>query len=155
MKTTNPDWRYIAGFFDGEGSVTKNASGWRISVPQTHRGVLMAILRSSKIGSVFHVAKRQAHWRESWTYAISRQQDVNAFLRNVAPFLIVKRKIAHNVLRFMPDILDRQRQRRALAESRRQSVDRLRKLGYSYRVIGQRLSLDWGYVRRVFLRGDK
>jgi hypothetical protein len=155
MKTTNIDWRYIAGFFDGEGSVTVNASGYRISIPQTNRLVLESIRRVAGAGYVVHVTKRQTHWRESWTYFISRQQSVYDFLCRVEPYLIVKRKIVNSVLHQLPLILRRQNKRREVAIIRRRNIHRLRGLGLSYRDIGKKLGLDFGYVRRVFLRGVK
>lgn len=155
MKTTKLDWRYIAGFFDGEGSVTKNASGYRISIPQTHFAVLESIRRTASMGSVIHVTKRQTHWRESWTFYIAKQQHVYNFLRQVQPYLIVKRALSQKVLRQLPAILKQINKRRNTAQQRHQQIHRLRRLGLSYREIGERLGLDFGYVRRVFLRGTK
>lgn len=146
------DWRYIAGFFDGEGSVTKNLSGFRITIPQTHRVILESIQSFTGIGSVTKQVKRRSHWHESWTYAISRQEHVYFFLKHVQPHIVVKKDKVTKVLRRLPRIIQKQRHRRARTKNYGQQISNLRNRGLTYRAIGKTLGIDWGYVRRIFLR---
>jgi len=145
------DWQYIAGFFDGEGSITHNGQGYRISIPQSHQPVLDAIRAYSHVGKVFSLTKRQRHWKDAWVYAIARQKDVLFFLQHIRPFIIVKRKSVDQVLQKLPSIVNLQGQRATLAAWRRSEAIRLRQKGLSYRAIGKQIGIDWGYVRRLTL----
>jgi hypothetical protein len=145
------DWKYIAGFFDGEGSITHNGSGYRITIPQTNFSVLNQIANSVGAGHVMRVNKRQKHWRQSWTYFISTQADVSRFLKKIYPYLIVKRSRAREVLKTIQPIIETQRQRNLHARLLKSSARKLRQSGLSYRTIGRRLGIDFGYARRLVL----
>ncbi len=45
-------WNYVVGFFDGEGSITKNGSGFRITIVQTNKEVLEEIKKFIQLGGV-------------------------------------------------------------------------------------------------------
>ncbi|MBI4449471.1 LAGLIDADG family homing endonuclease [Candidatus Uhrbacteria bacterium] len=147
-------WAYIAGFFDGEGSLSRNGNGFRITIPQTNIEVLNTIQRFAGCGNVIHVTKRQRHWKESWIYAVAKQEDVLYVLRSIGPHLVVKRHLMQAAL---PDIA------RTVAQYRREATQRkqqfrtamsLRKRGWTYRDIGKRLGMDWGWTRRKLLRAQ-
>lgn len=144
-------WSYIAGFLDGEGSITRNESGWRITIPQTHYLVLRSIQRFTRVGHITHLRKRQTHWREAWVYVISTQADIQRVLTHILPHLIVKHPLARKVLAELHTIVPQQRRRRQIARQHRITARRLRRKGLTYRAIGSRLGLDWGYVRRMIL----
>jgi hypothetical protein len=84
---------YLAGFFDGEGSLMRvtNSWRWRIAVTQATAGVLYDVRRMTGIGQVHRSKLRNSKWSPSWVYTVNRQRDVLRFLRLIAPHVIVKR----------------------------------------------------------------
>lgn len=149
------NWAYIAGFFDGEGSITRNGSGFRITIPQTNLEVLKKIQAWTGFGHIRTTVTRQAHWKQSWTYAISKQTDVLTFLRGVQHWVIVKRSSTLATLLQVTVIVKEQGRVSQESLQRRRRIMKLRKRGLTYRAIGEVVGLDWGYVRRVVLSGRK
>ena len=58
------NWSYIAGFFDGEGSVAHNGKGFRITIAQTDLEILNLIKDFTGVGHVIEVTKRKKHWKK-------------------------------------------------------------------------------------------
>jgi intein/homing endonuclease len=144
-------WEYIAGFFDGEGSITHNGKGWRISIAQTNKEVLDRIKVFTKIGGVFEVVKRQSHWKDSWVYFIAKQGDVYKFLKNINNLVIVKKEKSNKVL---PELEEYLKKYKLTIKKRNQikiEARRLRNLGRTYRQIGKELKIDFGQARRIIL----
>ncbi|HPA25214.1 MAG TPA: LAGLIDADG family homing endonuclease [bacterium] len=52
-------WNYVAGFFDGEGSITKNGSGFRITIVQTNKEVLEEIKKFIQLGGCYGNYKKK------------------------------------------------------------------------------------------------
>ncbi|MDO8621975.1 MAG: LAGLIDADG family homing endonuclease [bacterium] len=144
-------WEYIAGFFDGEGSLTQNGRGCRITIPQTNLKVLQAIKQFTRCGRVIRVTKRRPHWKESWVFSISRQSDVLRFLQHVTPFLIVKHALSVTQRPRIATMVERLEQEETARVRQRRTVRSLRRRGWSYRAIGKRVGLDWGWIRRIAL----
>lgn len=148
----NMDWRYIAGFVDGEGSIIKNGENdYRIAIPQTHEGVLRAIQDFTGMGNICQVAKRKAHWKESWVYCIARQEDTLIFLKRIYPYLIVKKDIAQRTIPIAARIVSNQRKNKLRLQKKIKACKFLRETGLSYRQIGKKLKVDHGYARRLIL----
>lgn len=142
-------WQYIAGFFDGEGSIVHNGKGYRFTIAQTNFRVLSAINKFVGVGNVIKVSKRKVHWKDSWVYYVSRQEDVLFVIRNVKPFLIVKKKKVEQVL---PDLIRMVVKQQDVILKRNlliKSAKSLREGGMSYREIGRRLNIDFGQARRL------
>lgn len=144
-------WAYIGGFFDGEGSLTKHVNGFRVTIPQTNLHVLQTILLFSRVGQIAKVTKRKSHWKDSWIYYIANQHDVRTFLRRITPHLVLKHNIVKQSLKKLDTIVAHQRKNRMLARYRKRQAKRLRQEGLSYREIGKKLNIDWGYARRIIL----
>lgn len=149
------NWSYFAGFFDGEGSVTRNGNGYRITISQTNFLVLDEIRRWAQCGSIRTVATRRAHWKQSWTFAISKQGDVLHFLKKVHPWLIVKKPLVNSILPQLIGLVRQQQHSVIESRVRREKIRKLRHQGLTYRAIGKITGLDWGYVRRVVLSSEK
>jgi len=96
------DINYIAGFFDGEGTVGIYGKGTklraRISISQTDENVLTLIKLHFGYGNVYKVGRTKDNWKDAWVYAIQDTNDVVDFLTKITPFLIVKKDIALDVL---------------------------------------------------------
>lgn len=83
---------YIAGFFDGEGTVSTSGNKIRISIPQTNKEVLEEIKNFLGFGNILTEKLRKAHWKQSWVFYTTNSRDSVSFLDKVLPFLIVKKK---------------------------------------------------------------
>jgi len=145
------DWSYIAGFFDGEGSITKIGNGFRITIPQANLSVLKKIKKFVRKGYIIKVTKRKKHWKDSWVYYMAKQKDINNFLKKIFPFLVVKRNLASKVLDKLVKILENmeaKNKKRVLVINKSK---KLRKKGLTYRQIGKQLGIDFGYARRIIL----
>ncbi len=146
-------WEYIAGFFDGEGSLTRNdRKGFRITIPQTNEEVLMNIKDFTNTGHIFKEKKRKVHWKDSWTYYIAAQKDIYNFLVQIQKFVIVKKS---KVLAVLPELqynIEQQRLRQDKHLQRLAQAIALREQGLSYWRIGLEMGgLDRGYIRRIIL----
>jgi len=144
-------WEYIAGFFDGEGSLTLHTRSYRISIPQTSFEVLDAIKNHVQLGQVMKVGKRKAHWKETWVYYICKQNDVYSFLNNIKEHTIVKRSLVETTLPKIMKNITKQDAKKEIHDSRASEVKRLRSEGYTFREIGARLGIDFGYARKLIL----
>lgn len=145
-------WEYIAGFFDGEGSITYNGKGFRITISQTNKEVLEKIKNFTGKGKIFETYKRQKHWKDAWVYYIAKQEEVYYFLINVQKNLIVKAGLAGKTIPNLKKILDNQKIKSNRRKMITQVAKRLRKQGLTYRQIGRKLEVDYGYVRRLILK---
>ena len=144
-------WEYIAGFFDGEGTIAHNGKGFRIVITQTNQEVLEDIQKFSNAGYIAEITKRKLHWKDSWVYYIAKQRDVYKFLKKIKPFLIVKKKLAEKTIPELEKVLEHQEIKRKLSIYREQKSKKLRTTGLTYREIGEYLGIDWGYARRLIL----
>ncbi len=145
------NWSYIAGFFDGEGSLTHNGIGFRITIPQTNEEVLNEIRDFTKIGNVIKLHKRKSHWKDAWLYYISSKKDVCIFLKKIVPYLEIKKISAQNAIPNLEKQLVEMKNKKMLYEKRKRRAKRLRLKGLDYRTIGKALGIDWGYARRLAL----
>ena len=146
------NWSYIAGFADGEGSFVKyGETDYRISVPQTNEKVLRAIQFFTKFGNICKTKKRKTHWKDNWVYSVARQEDVLVFLKNVYPYLIVKKEMARKVIPIIAEIVAANRRKKDNLQKKIRTCKLLREKKLSYRSIGKKLKIDHGYVRRLIL----
>lgn len=146
-------WDYIAGFFDGEGSITWNGKGYRISIAQTNKRVFDKILCGIGFGLILKVKKRRSHWKQSWVYYIAKQEDVLKFLQECYPHLIVKKSLAEKTMKELYISIKAAKARKKLRGERIKQASHLRSGGLTYREIGKQLNIDFGYARQLFLAG--
>lgn len=146
------DWRYIAGFIDGEGTIFIKNNRFRINVTQTNKEVLQAIKNFANCGNVAEITKRKAHWKDCWVYYISNKKDIFEFLTKICPYLIVKKDDAQYAIDYLRNDLPRMLKQKQELLERKKTAESLRKAGLSYREIGKKLGHDWGYIRRLILK---
>jgi len=146
------NWNYIAGFFDGEGTINPCENNrYKVGITQANKKVLEEIQLFTKIGHIHSIKKRKSHWKNAWIYYISKQEDVYKFLNTISPRLIVKRK---EILKIIPKLKEKTAQikeQKLKVIKRKQLAEKLREKGLSFREIGKRLGIDWGYARRLIL----
>ncbi len=143
------NWNYVAGFFDGEGTLVGRRKGFRIAITQTNKKVLEKIKNFSEIGHICNITKRKLHWKDSWIYFVAKQSDVYLFLKKVEPILIVKRELANKAVKALEIYLKNEKRKRLILEIKIKKAKDLRNKGLTYREIGKRLSIDFGYARRL------
>lgn len=145
------NWKYVAGFFDGEGSILHSPKGFRIAIPQTNLEVLRKIQEFTGVGNVIAVTKRQIHWKDSWVYYIAKQRDIHFFLKHILPYVIVKSDGTAQAIPRLAEIVKKQNTRIRRSRIITQKAKELRKRKLTYRAIGKKLKIDWGYARRIIL----
>ena len=155
------NWNYIAGFFDGEGSVAHNGMGFRISIPQTNEEVLNEIRNFTKIGFVIPVKKRKSHWKDSWVYYIASKKDVYYFLNQAVPYLIVKKDLTLEAMSLLKKQLLRMQDKKKTHDKRKIegiTIDQIReciKRGSKYKQTDG-LKAVYGYINVAYKsRGNK
>jgi len=144
-------WDYIAGFIDGEGSITKRKKSYNIYISQTNRQALEEICAFAGRGYVYSLAKRKAHWRDAWLYSAGNNRNTLYILSHVVDKLIVKKEQAQKALNELTARIKEIDDERRLKESRIRRARVLRDEGWSYRKIARELKTDFGYVRRLVL----
>jgi len=148
----NINWSYIAGFVDGEGSIVKyGETDYRVSISQTHEGVFKKIKDFTGVGNICKVGKRKEHWKDSWVYYVARQNDALFFLKNIYPYLIVKKEIAQRTIPIIARIVLKNHKKKLRLQKKIKNCKFLRGKGLSYRAIGKKLNVDHGYARRLIL----
>lgn len=86
------DIQYIAGFFDGEGTIAIQRNRVRISIPQTDENILNKIRDYLGVGKVSIVKKRKEHWKDCWMYWTGSNIDALTVLDKLDGHLIIKQK---------------------------------------------------------------
>jgi hypothetical protein len=111
MAPTEAAW--LAGFLDGEGSLTHYRSGrngkyrsWILSITNTHKGSLDYCQLVTGVG-VVKLKRRNnipAHWKVSYQWQITAQREIVDILKQLQPFLVIKREKAEDFLSTWQDI---------------------------------------------------
>jgi len=89
-KITKEQAAYIAGFFDGEGSISSplvRSRRVRIAIGQKNLQVLQCIYQMLGIG---HLHRRNKH--TTYSYHIDNKKDVLDFIHLVQPYCVVKKE---------------------------------------------------------------
>jgi len=142
-------WTYVAGFFDGEGTITKYGRRTRLAISQTSYPVLQGIRVFTGLGRIVKVRKRHKHWKDAWVFSVTAQEEVYRFLSRTLPYLIVKRKKATAALRSLQHLLTKYKAKKIKSAEIRRRIHQLRKKELTYRDIGKILKIDWGNARRI------
>lgn len=87
---------YMAGIFDGEGSLSKyynknnKSYYWRLSIGMTDKKVLQ--LFNDKLGGSLYIEKREINQKTIYRYQLVKQNIIYFFLQGLIPYLIVKKE---------------------------------------------------------------
>lgn len=149
------NWDYIAGFFDGEGSVLISEKKCRVAIPQTQRKVLEAIKSFSGVGNIFVIGRRRAHWKDAWVYYVVGQQDTLGFLTNIRSRVIVKKEAVRRGIKKLEELIQKRSLREQILHHRINMSITLRNQGLSWREVGAKIPMDWGYARKLYYRYGK
>lgn len=100
-------WAYIAGFFDGEGTVTVRQG--HVTIFQKEKRVLEKIqkfLAEQGVYSTLHHRQDRKHNNlgyvlAQWQLCVRRRQSVRMFLGGIRPYAIVKKQRIEDLWRFL------------------------------------------------------
>ena len=97
------DWHYIAGFFDGEGSISYNFKNKRsyvyVRILNKNKDVLNSIKSFLRFGHILTYNKGKT--TEAFVFQISCQKDVKQFLSEIISLLIVKKEKSLKALNYI------------------------------------------------------
>lgn len=122
---------YIAGFFDGEGSIIRFKGKVKLQITQASRPVLEMIKFHFGFGSINELKKRKPHWKDAWVFIVTNNRDCLAMLNNIAPYLVVKKQQALQAI----DYLNKWCEKKSDWEHRNEKAIEMVKAGMSYRKI--------------------
>lgn len=126
---------YVAGFFDGEGTVYQSGNKVRVQIPQTNYEVLDELRNFYKCGNIYENKKQEEHHKQSWTYNITNWEGCLNFLKSIRDDVIVKKGDVEYFIKQLEDkkqIIFEEKQER---EQERLRVIELYNEGFSYRKI--------------------
>ena len=126
---------YIAGFFDGEGTLNVSKYRFRISIPQTNYQVLEMIKNYFNFGQIYKTKKKKEHHKEAWVYAITNNSDVLKFLLVIKNDLIVKKNIVESNIIALQELEDKKVENNKTREFDKIQVFKLKESGLSYRAM--------------------
>jgi len=129
---------YIAGFIDGEGSITINNHRVRITIPQTNEEILEEIRRFFDVGRVCFVKKRKDHWKQSWVYCSGNNKNSLKILQILDGHLILKQDKLKEAIRILNEYYSVPRGHR----DKINIVKELVKEGKSYRQIEKLIEIS-------------
>jgi LAGLIDADG-like domain len=144
-------WEYIAGFFDGEGSIVTKRGGYALMVSQTNEEVLDEIAAYAKVGNVYALTKRKQHWKNAWVYCVTDYRGTVKVLEGMLPHLVVKKDLAQRALLQITKLLEIAELKSEKRSLRQRKARSLREKGFTFRAIGKALNIDFGYARKLVL----
>jgi hypothetical protein len=112
MLPTEAAW--LAGFFDGEGSLgvynRRNRKGGKVfpsyvlSVPNTYKPALEKCKQLTTAGNVCNKPYTQENHKPQWVWRVYSQRNVIDVLTQLLPYLVIKREKAEEMLAGWSDI---------------------------------------------------
>ena len=96
---------YIAGFFDGEGTIHIKDRKVRLTISQTNKEVLDEIKQFFGMGGVLEVTKRKAHWKDAWMYYSGSNKNSYDILCKLDGHLILKQPLLKRARKLLEDFL--------------------------------------------------
>ena len=103
---------WLAGFFDGEGSLTVYMGGrnrqyptWNLSLPNTHLGSLERCREISGAGSISEKTRdHRFNCKRIWVWQVHSQRNIAAIVTQMLPYLTIKRAKADEFLARWSDL---------------------------------------------------
>jgi len=100
-------WSYIAGFFDGEGSIiTFSKPRVTAEITNTDYSILHWMQKQTNLGKIYKAHEQEQHailggHEPAWRYNIYRQTEVIKFLTTIYPYLKIKKSLAKLAIQFL------------------------------------------------------
>jgi hypothetical protein len=109
-RMTETEAAWLAGFFDGEGSLNcyvrkdKGSEGWRLAIANTNIEALEKCQILTGAGKVRTKPRYKAHYKPQWDWYVYSQRDIADILRQLLPYLVVKKALANSFLEQWVDV---------------------------------------------------
>lgn len=101
MSETEAAW--LAGFFDGEGSITKSLTSnghskkryvyWKVVIPNTSKLAMKKVLRITGIGVLSRRVREEKHYKPLWVWQLNAKLEIKDFASQVVPYMSIPEKI--------------------------------------------------------------
>lgn len=109
MSSTEAAW--LAGFLDGEGSVSVSLGGrdgkyrtWKLSAPNTAKRSLEKCLKITGAGSIVVKYEKTEQRKKLWQWQVQAQREIRDTLIQVLPYLVIKHKQAKRFLKEFQEV---------------------------------------------------
>lgn len=106
MSETDAAW--LAGFFDGEGSIFVYKGGrggkydcYAISLPNTNFDSIEHCFNITGVGLISKKTKRIDHHKQQFQWRVNVQKDILRVLKRLAPYLVVKKQKALDMINIL------------------------------------------------------
>jgi len=113
--------QYIAGFFDGEGGIYvtqkvdkrfgKDILVRNIRCQITNGDIKVLKMIQQKYGGIIREKQREEGWKPAFYLEISSQKDMLKFLRDIEPYLIIKKEQVKLAIQYLKSRLSHQHKR--------------------------------------------
>jgi len=148
MEAIDASW--LACAIDSEGSLRlaiadRNRRPLAIQITNTHKGFLESAQKRAECGHIYE-APHKGRWKPCFSFNINRHQDVLRVLKEVEPYLIIKKEQANHIIRFIEGYKWRQKW-----ENNSQVIQRFRDLaseGKSLRQIERITGIDNSMINK-------
>ncbi len=97
------NWAYVAGFFDGEGSLhmDRYESTVQLRIDNTFRRAIVEIKSFVKCGTISNRGRAKPYHKDRIRLTVSNHSDVLRILEGMLPYLIVKRERAEAMIGYI------------------------------------------------------
>jgi uncharacterized protein YerC len=122
---------YIAGFFDGEGTICVMKRKVRVTIPQTNLEVLEMIKTFFGVGGITIIKSRKKHWKQAWCYYSGSNKASYKILCLLEEHLILKKEKLLIAKKILEGFL---KEKEVYIKKRTEAVSMIKK-GLTYRKI--------------------
>lgn len=104
IKNLRPEqWSFLAGVVDCDGCITyyKEAKSWRVKLSNTNKKFVEHLSKLINIPNIYSQTRfRGDRWNRKTIYSLEivAKREVLDFLKNVIPYLIIKKSVAKKAL---------------------------------------------------------
>ena len=103
---------WLAGFFDGEGSICKYKAGrnkahdsWVLTISNTSYASLFFSKLITGVGAIHPKGKpKKKHHKKQWTWKVHAQRDILSILNQLLPYLIIKKKASDKFIKSFKEV---------------------------------------------------
>lgn len=141
MKDTDIAW--IAGLFEGEGSITIVNNVVRVTIQMTDLDILQRV-QDVFGGRIYSCSKQVDHHKDSWKWTITSTKEALEFIQLIYPYLGNRRKTKADEA-----LVKGQNVRSIKVEHLKRKVFALRSYGMTHKDIAGQLGYDRSYITKI------
>jgi hypothetical protein len=82
---------WLAGLYEGEGSCSLVHGRLQVQIKMTDLDVLERALEIAGVGRIYGPYRRSEAWKPCWTFIVYREEDAQALLGRLRPYLLSRR----------------------------------------------------------------